>query len=193
MDILKRWMSATAQRHAARKNGHRVPRPGGRRTRRVVLYSPGMVGFGHIRRNASIAQALRCTATPPTIVMIAEARQAGALPMPEGVDCVTLPSLRKEADGSRRPRFLDLSEQEVVAIRVSLIESTIRAFDPDVFIVDHLALGAACELESTLQEIRDDGRTRCVLGLRDVLQDAETVRETWRRQHTEEKIGRAHV
>src|SRR5262245_36740489 len=201
MDILRRWTARAVQflsllavvfrggegnEHGSRTQ--RPPRPEGRSPRRVMLYSPGMVGFGHIRRNASIAQALRSATLPPAVVMIAEARQAGALPMPEGVDCVTLPSLRKEADGSRRPRFLDLSEQEVVAIRVSLIESTIRAFDPDVFIVDHLALGAACELESTLQEIRDDGRTRCVLGLRDVLQDAETVRETWRRQHTEEIV-----
>ncbi|HYV30741.1 MAG TPA: glycosyl transferase family 28, partial [Candidatus Binatia bacterium] len=66
---------------------------------RVAMYSPGMVGFGHIRRNASIAQALRCSPLEPVIVMIAEARQAGALPMPQGVDSVTLPALRKEAHG----------------------------------------------------------------------------------------------
>ena len=39
---------------------------------RVAMYSPGMVGFGHIRRNASIAQALRASPLPPAIVMIAE-------------------------------------------------------------------------------------------------------------------------
>jgi predicted glycosyltransferase len=189
MDILKQWRSETGQRSgAARRNGHRTPHPARRRTRRVVLYSPGMVGFGHIRRNASIAQALRCTAEPPTIVMIAEARQAGALPMPEGVDCVTLPSLRKEADGWCRPRFLDLSEQEVIAIRAGLIRSTIKSFQPDVFIVDHLPLGAAGELSGTLAEIRGGGRTRCVLGLRDILQDPETVRETWREQGTEDAV-----
>ena len=59
---------------------------------RVAMYSPGMVGFGHIRRNASIAQALRNSVLEPAIVMIAEARQAGVLPMPEGGDSVTLPS-----------------------------------------------------------------------------------------------------
>src|SRR5262245_39972884 len=180
MDILKRWIARNRQFGVARgRRERRRPRPEGRSPRRVMLYSPGMVGFGHIRRNASIAQALRNAAVPPAIVMIAEARQAGSLPMPHGVDCVTLPSLCKEADGTRRPRFLELSEQEVVALRASLIESAIRTFDPDVFIVDHLPLGAACELEQTLQEIRRDGRTRCVLGLRDVLQDPDTVRKTW--------------
>src|SRR2546426_7743732 len=34
-------------------------------------YSQGMVGFGHIRRNASIAQALRTAPPSPAIVLIA--------------------------------------------------------------------------------------------------------------------------
>src|SRR5207249_196280 len=99
---------------------------------RVAIYSPGMVGFGHIRRNASIAQALRSSALEPAIVMIAEARQAGALPMPEGVDSVTLPALRKEAGGWLTPRYLDVSNQELIALRAKVISSTIKKFKPDV-------------------------------------------------------------
>src|SRR3989454_5557976 len=118
---------------------------------RVAMYSPGMVGFGHIRRNASIAQALRSSALEPTIVMIAEARQAGALPMPAGVDWVTLPSLRKEADGWVRPRYLDVSNQDLIALRAKVISRTIKVFEPDVLIVDHLPLGAAGELTRTLE------------------------------------------
>src|SRR6266480_1367268 len=94
----------------ARRSGIRGDAMKGRKCR-VALYSPGMVGFGHIRRNASIAQALSRSALQPVIVMIAEARQAGALPMPEGVDCVTLPALRKEADGGCKPRYLDVSDK----------------------------------------------------------------------------------
>src|SRR5213078_2433349 len=85
---------------------------------RIAMYSQGMVGFGHIRRNASIAQALRGSALQPVIVLIAEAWQAGALPMPPGVDCVTLPALRREADGGYNPRFLaDVSDGELIALR----------------------------------------------------------------------------
>jgi len=54
----------------------------GHRSYRVATYSPGMVGYGHIRRNASISHALRSSALHPAIVMIAEAWQAGTLPMP---------------------------------------------------------------------------------------------------------------
>ena len=146
---------------------------------RVALYSPGMVGLGHIRRNASIAQALRCSIMQPAIVMIAEAWQAGALPMPPGVDCVTLPSLRKEVDGCSHPRFLDISQHDLLALRAGVIHSAIEAFEPDALIVDHLPLGAAGELSGILESVRRRGKTRCVLGLRDVLQDPETVRRTW--------------
>src|SRR6266536_1156380 len=140
---------------------------------RVTMYSPGMVGFGHIRRNASIAQALRRSDLSPTIVMIAEARQAGALPMPEGVDCVTLPALRKEADGCCKPRYLEVPNQELITLRSKVISRVIKAFEPDVLIVVHLPLVAAGGPGRTVVRSRRHG-TRCVLGLRDVVQDPET-------------------
>ena len=147
---------------------------------RVAMYSQGMVGFGHIRRNASIAQALRASALQPGIVLIAEAWQAGALLLPEGVDCVTLPALRREADGAYNPRFLlDVSDQDLIALRTRVIRSAMEVFDPDVVVVDYLPLGVAGELATTLERLRARGNTRCVLGLREVLYDGETVRRTW--------------
>ncbi len=147
---------------------------------RVAMYSQGMVGFGHIRRNASIAHALRASELQPAIVMIAEAWQAGALLLPEGVDCVTLPALRREPDGAYNPRFLlDVSNQDLIALRTRVIRSAIEVFDPDVLIVDYLPLGVAGELATTLDRLRTRGNTRCVLGLREVLYDGETVRRTW--------------
>ena len=146
---------------------------------RVATYSPGMVGFGHIRRNASIAQALRSSSLRPAVLMIAEAWQAGALPMPSGVDCVTLPALRKAAEGLYSPRFVDISDRDVMAMRGRVIRGAIVGFDPDVLIVDHLPLGAARELASTLHLLRKRGKPYCVLGLRDVLQDRETVQRVW--------------
>ena len=93
------------------EEGPRSPAPG---RLRVAVYSPGLAGWGHIRRNASIAHALRRSALRPVIVMIAEARQVGALPMPAGVDCVTLPSRRRSAIGDPCPRFLDVSDRDLL-------------------------------------------------------------------------------
>jgi len=146
---------------------------------RIATYSQGMHGFGHIRRNATIAHALRGAGTQAVILMIAEAWQAGAIPMPEGVDCVTLPGLRKEANGDLNARFLDVSDQELITLRSKVIRKAIKTFQPDVLLVDYLPLGAGRELVRTLEHVRKHGRTRCVLGLREVLQDEETVRRTW--------------
>jgi predicted glycosyltransferase/glutathione synthase/RimK-type ligase-like ATP-grasp enzyme len=147
---------------------------------RVALYSQGMVGFGHIRRNASIAQALRGSDLQPAIVMIAEAWQAGALLMPAGIDCVTLPALRLEADGGYNARFLpDVSDRDLIALRTRVIRSAMEVLEPDVLVVDYLPLGVAEELTTTLEHLRRRGNTRCVLGLREVLYDRETVRRSW--------------
>src|SRR5438309_7941952 len=148
---------------------------------RVAMYSPGMVGLGHIRRHASIAHALSRSSLQPIIVMIAEARKAGALPMPEGVDCVTLPALRKEADGSCKPRYLDVSDEELITLRSKVISRAIKAFEPDMLIVDHLPLGAGGELARTLEHARRHG-IRCVVGVHDVLHDPESVRNSWSEQ-----------
>src|SRR5256884_7632687 len=120
---------------------------------RIATYSQGMHGFGHIRRNATIAHALRDAGTQAVILMIAEAWQAGAIPMPQGVDCVTLPGLRKEADGGLNARFLDISNQELITLRSKVIRKALKAFKPDVFLVDYLPLGAGRELVRTLEHI----------------------------------------
>ena len=150
------------------------------------MYSQGMVGFGHIRRNASIAQALRRSELRPAIAMIAEAWQAGALPLPAGVDCVTLPSVRRDADGGLDARILEISQRDIVTLRATVIRSVITAYEPDLVLVDQWPLGAAGELVPALSQLKKRGRTRCVLGLRDVLYDPETVRQVW---STPENLG----
>ena len=102
---------------------------------RIATYSQGMHGFGHIRRNATIAHALRGAGTQAVILMIAEAWQAGAIPMPDGVDCVTLPGLRKEADGALNARFLDVSDEELITLRSKVIRKALQTFESPCFAV----------------------------------------------------------
>lgn len=146
---------------------------------RIALYSPGMVGLGHMRRNLLVAQALAASSLRPTILLVAEAREAGGFSMPASVDCVTLPGLRKGSDGCCAPRSLPLSLREVVALRAEIIRTTLRSYAPDVLIVDHLARGALGELQPALAALKAAGRTRCILGLRDVLEVPDTVRREW--------------
>jgi predicted glycosyltransferase len=149
------------------------------RRRRIALYSPGMVGIGHMRRNLLIARTLAVSPLEPIILMIAETREANVLSMPPGGDCLTLPALRKEADGQCRPRYLDIPLPAVIALRSKAIAAALESFQPDVLIVDHLPRGAFRELDCSLEDLRAAGRTRCVLGLRDVLEHPTTVRREW--------------
>lgn len=138
-----------------------------------------MGGFGHLRRNASIAQALRRSSLSPSVIMLAEAWQASALPMPDGVDCVAFPAMRRDADGSSTSRFLEVAGRDVVTLRAGVIRGALEAFAPDVLLVDHWPLGAAGELRRVLAAARRNGTPRCVLGLRDVLYDPESLRRAW--------------
>src|SRR5437016_13437653 len=131
------------------------------RVPRIALYSQGMVGFGHIRRNASIAQALRHSTLQPDIMLITEAWQAGALLMPPGVDCVTLPALRRDANGGYNPRFLlDVSDGELIALRTRVIRSAMEVFHPDLLVVDYLPLGVPGELAPTMEFLKRRGKAR---------------------------------
>ncbi|NIR43213.1 MAG: glycosyltransferase [Gemmatimonadetes bacterium] len=149
--------------------------------KRVALYSPGMVGLGHMRRNLLIAQALTSGPEPPIVLVLAEAREASAFPLPPGVDCLTLPAIRKYTNGYCAPRHLDVPLRELIRLRAEVIRSVLQTFQPDLLVVDHLPRGAVRELDPALAWIRAKGGTRCVLGLRDVLGEPATVRRRWLR------------
>ena len=151
----------------------------GRLRPRIALYSPGMVGIGHMRRNVRIAQALAAPPLEAVILMIAEAREANVMNLPPGADCLTLPALRKEFTGTCRPRYLDIGLRDLVCLRAQAIATALEAFQPDVLIVDHLPRGALNELDAALSGLRRRGGCRCVLGLRDVIEHPTRVREEW--------------
>ena len=70
------------------------------RAPRVVLYSHDTLGFGHLRRNMLLAQAIRDCGHDPEVLLVAGMREAGAFALPAGVDCLTLPAYAKASDGT---------------------------------------------------------------------------------------------
>ena len=157
---------------------------------RIVLYSHDTMGLGHIRRNLLIAQALSTSRLSPDVLLVTGAREAGSFSMPPGVDCLILPSLFKEPNGRYRSRRLRVSLRELINVRQNVLQASIRAFEPDVFIVDNVPRGVAGELDSTLDLLRAGKRTRCVLGLRDVRDEPAAVAREWRLKRSEEAIRR---
>jgi predicted glycosyltransferase len=165
--------------------------PGGMERRaapRIVLYSHDTQGLGHMRRNLLIARTLMQLDPAPVILMIAGAREMGSLDVPPGVDCLLMPALGKRTDGQYQPRSLSMSLSSLIELRSSTIKAAIESFEPDIMIVDKVALGAFKELEPSLAWLRARRRTRCVLGLREVLDSPATVRREWRLNNTEAAI-----
>ncbi|WP_446350657.1 glycosyltransferase family protein [Coleofasciculus sp. F4-SAH-05] len=167
-----------------------IVQPNSARTRklRVVLYSHDTMGLGHKRRNLLMAQTLAQSALPTDILLISGMSEASNLHIPDGVDYVALPALHKGTNGEYQSRRLDLSLQHIVNLRANIIRATVESFQPDVFIVDNVPRGAIRELDLTLEYLHTQTDTRCVLGLRDVLDDPIKVQQEWQQAENEDII-----
>lgn len=159
-------------------------------TPRIVLYSHDTMGLGHVRRNLLIAQTVQRLLPQAQVLLITGASEATSFSMPPNVDCLTLPRLYKQENGSYRPRQFSMPVAELISMRSRLIRSAVESFKPDLFIVDNVPLGALKELDPVLRWIRSEGKTQCVLGLRDVLDSPEVVRQEWLQAGNEPAIRR---
>lgn len=146
---------------------------------RIALYSHDTMGIGHLRRNLLIADILAGGRQPTTSLVIAGAREACRFSTRPGVDCLTLPALHKTAEGDYQPRSLGVSYDRLIQMRSRAIDAALEAFQPDVLVVDKVPRGAGQELDPTLERLSGEGQTRCVLGLRDVLDHPDVVRREW--------------
>lgn len=146
---------------------------------RIALYSHDTMGLGHRRRNLLIAETLGRAAVAPVTLTVSGASDAGNIAVPPGVDSLVLPAIAK-FEGAYRSRRLALGLDDLVAIRSNTIRAALEAFEPDLLIVDNVPRGAIGELDAALTALRATGRTRCVLGLRDIIDEPGAVRRQWR-------------
>lgn len=156
---------------------------------RIILYSHDTMGLGHKRRNLLIAQTLGISAIDADILMISGMGDGNQFQIPPGIDYLTLPALYKSTDGQYQARRLDLSLKEIINLRSQIIHTTVQTFKPDVLIVDNVPRGAKGELNATLHYLRQTN-TRCVLGLRDVLDEPQVIRHSWKQSNHQDAIRR---
>lgn len=152
---------------------------------RIALYSHDALGLGHLRRNLAIAGALARHGA--STLLVTGVREAGGFPAPDGVDFLTLPGYAKDGEGEYRPRSLDVSTARLAALRAETMRAALAAYGPDVLIVDKHPLGLEGELGPALGALHRQG-TRCVLGLRDVLDRPDRVQREWRAAGSEEAV-----
>ncbi len=136
------------------------------------------MGLGHVRRNLAVAAAITELA-PDAAVLLATGVDLGfGLRLPDGVDTLKLPALRKVVNGRYESRSLPITSDQIVGLRSALLAITVESFDPDVVLVDKHPLGVAGELRGALGALQRAGGF-AVLGLRDILDEAEVVRQEW--------------
>ncbi|NOZ39401.1 MAG: glycosyltransferase [Planctomycetes bacterium] len=146
---------------------------------RVALYSHDTMGLGHLRRNLLIAQALSESPLQATTLLITGAHEANFFSLPPDADFLTLPRMHKDAAGRYTAGQLAISVEDLVRLRGESIRSALNAFRPDVVIVDKVPGGAFGEMLPALRSVSEKYGTQCVLGIRDVLDEAAVVRSEW--------------
>jgi len=154
----------------------------GQRASRVLFYSHDTFGLGHLRRSRTIAAALTASDDQMSALIITGSPVAGRFTFPERVDYVRLPGVTKRSDGSYVSEKLSFDIEETTIIRAGLIKSLVELFEPDIIVVDKEPTGFRGELRPALEWLHKTGKTKLVLGLRDVLDDPQLLAEEWERK-----------
>ena len=142
------------------------------------MYSHDTYGLGHIRRTIAIAAQLQNPNT--NILILTGSPIAGRFSFPPQVDFVRIPGMIKKTNEEYLSMSIKINAGHALDIRKKIIIATVKAFQPHLFIVDKEPLGLKNEILPTLKWLRKCcPRTRTVLGLRDIMDDAETVKDNW--------------
>ena len=147
-------------------------------TYNILMYSHDTYGLGHIRRTMAIANHLRSPNV--NILILTGSPIVGRFSFPEQIDFVRIPGMIKKTNQEYFPLSIKINPKHALDIRKKIITATAKAFQPHMFIVDKEPQGLKKEVLPTLQWLRRSlPRTRTVLGLRDIMDDAKTVRQDW--------------
>ena len=145
----------------------------------ILMYSHDTYGLGHLRRTMAIADHLRQRGV--NILILTGSSLAGRFETPEGVDFVRIPGMIKKTNEEYLPLSIKINARHALNIRRNIIVATAKAFQPHLFIVDKAPMGLRREVIPTLKWLkRRMPRTRAILGLRDIMDDAESTRREWR-------------
>jgi len=150
--------------------------------KRVILYSHDTFGLGHLRRSKALATALTGSGVASSAIILTGSPVAGRFAFPERVDHVRLPGVTKLPDGSYVSRTKGLDIDTTTNLRAGLIRAAVEHYAPDLMIIDKEPTGFRGELIPTLDMLRDQNRTDVVLGLRDVLDEADVLAAEWDRK-----------
>ena len=149
--------------------------------RRLLIYSHDSFGLGHLRRCRAIAHDLVDQFRGLSVLILSGSPIIGSFDFRARVDFVRVPGVIKLRNGEYTSLKLHIDIERTLAMRASIIRHTAAIFDPHMFLVDKEPLGLRGEVAGTLEMLRERG-TRCVLGLRDVMDDPTSLLAEWERK-----------
>lgn len=173
--------------HQALKILRSTPRAAGNRPGRglrLAFYSHDSYGLGHFRRCLFLAQQIEDHLAGVEILIVTGSPRAHFYSTPAHCEIVTIAPVTKNSDGDYVPRNLNSTLEDTVRLRKKQIRSAVTQFNPDLFVVDHAPCGLRGELLPLLADLKFAGHTELVLGMRDVIDDPNRVRKTWKRDGT---------
>lgn len=129
-----------------------------------------------------IAERLLDEPAVDNVVLITGSPVADRFTPRPGIDVVTLPSVTKDELGRYRSGDDDSPIADVLRARGIAAADTVRAYRPELLLVDHAPTGLGGELNVMLDDLAADRRRpTLVLGMREIIDDVETVRDEWQR------------
>jgi predicted glycosyltransferase len=158
---------------------------------RILIYSHDSFGLGHIRRCRTIGHAIAEAYRGVEVLIVSGSPIIGSFDFKARVDFIRVPGLIKLRNGEYESLTRHRPVTETTRLRAAMIGETALNFRPDVFIVDKEPLGLRGELEPTLTKMKARG-VKLVLGLRDVLDAPEVLREEWQRKNAYAAVERLY-
>lgn len=149
----------------------------------VFLYSHDTYGLGHLRRNLAIAEHLLSGDRPFSVRLLTGSPVIANWSLPLGLNVTALPPVVKTGVETYKSRDSKQPFSRIKASREALILKSVIEEKPDFLIVDHAPAGMNAELLPALAFIRRElPGTQVILGLRDILDDPQTVQSIWAEQ-----------
>lgn len=149
------------------------------RPRTLFFYAQDSRGLGHINRTVTIARHVLATHPDCVGYLATKSPWTGNFTLPPRCDCIKLPT--RLAAGPETVEESERARERFRRIRGQLLRESVLGLAPDLVLVDHEPLGSGGEFRDGLYALkRARPQARFILGLRDIMDDAERIRDHWR-------------
>ena len=146
---------------------------------RIAFYSHDGYGLGHFRRCLLLAHKIQQHLDDIEILIVTGSSRARFYSLPAMTTIVTLDAVTKDQNGNYTPRNGLMNITEALTRRRKTLRTSLLGFQPDLFIVDHVPTGLRGELLPLMPDLKTRG-TEIVIGLRDIIDEPETVQQSWK-------------